>query len=275
LLGAALAIHGCDIGLFGEPCQPPIVRGDPQDQHLDDERYIVIDTGERHEPELNNYDHHQNEDLPAAFLLVAEAMGIRGLMEEAVPWAQFWSTLDRKGPQTAAQQVGVSGNISALINPLGQWPIGHFSASTRVDPHRGSDADSPAADSFYDVLLDIGEQKFEQAVQYQQRRREVEEKLELVTERSPALPQEKIKLAFLEEEPDKKIMRELGVELGLDFSITENTQGGWCLYSYKRSGVDLTEHEVGLEPEFVHPEGFMMVLPSPGRCVDALETIIQ
>jgi uncharacterized UPF0160 family protein len=48
-----------------------IERREPSQDELEDPSIWVIDTGNRHEPEKRNFDHHQSLDCPAGFVLVA------------------------------------------------------------------------------------------------------------------------------------------------------------------------------------------------------------
>lgn len=282
VLACALALHGISRGLYGEPTSPNIIRREPTEKELGREDIFCIDVGRDYSPAKNNYDHHQCSDgsLRASFMLVAEDMGIASLLEEAVPWTEFWDLLDRQGPQDAAEAVGVSGNMSALIDPLGQWVVGKFGQSSKIGAARGSAAPGPGSGCFYNVLLSVGESIFTQAVEYRQKRRRVEEKITVIEEDSPGLDQESVRLAWLDEKPDKQIMREMGVELDLDFSITRS-RDNYALYSYSRSGVDLSEarerelNGLSDEVEFCHPQGFLLVLKTPQECLDALEAIIQ
>lgn len=47
-----------------------LVRAVPYLDELSDPRVLVIDTGERYQPELNNFDHHQDKTLPCASTLL-------------------------------------------------------------------------------------------------------------------------------------------------------------------------------------------------------------
>ncbi len=48
----------------------PLKRVIPNSDELSDPRVLVIDTGERYQPELNNFDHHQDKSLPCASTLL-------------------------------------------------------------------------------------------------------------------------------------------------------------------------------------------------------------
>ena len=53
-----------------------IERREPYTAELDDPNVWVVDIGDRYEPEKRNFDHHQSLDCPAAFVLVAEYLGL-------------------------------------------------------------------------------------------------------------------------------------------------------------------------------------------------------
>ncbi len=63
-----LAVHA-DTGFH-------IERRDPVLVELENPNVWVVDIGDRHEPEKHNFDHHQSLGCPAAFVLVAEYLGL-------------------------------------------------------------------------------------------------------------------------------------------------------------------------------------------------------
>ncbi len=74
-----------------------IERREPVQAELDDPDVWVIDIGYRHEPEKRNFDHHQDPDCPAAFVLVAEYLDILETLS-VLPWWYFKDSVDRFGP---------------------------------------------------------------------------------------------------------------------------------------------------------------------------------
>ncbi|MGB2826787.1 MAG: MYG1 family protein, partial [Dehalococcoidales bacterium] len=74
-----------------------IERREPAQAELDNPSVWVVDIGDRHEPEKRNFDHHQDIDCPAAFILVAEYLGLSETMS-VMPWWHFKDSVDRFGP---------------------------------------------------------------------------------------------------------------------------------------------------------------------------------
>ena len=71
-----------------------IERREPLQTELDNLDVWVVDIGDRHEPEKRNFDHHQDTDCPAAFVLVAEYLGLTETMS-VMPWWHFKDEVDR------------------------------------------------------------------------------------------------------------------------------------------------------------------------------------
>ncbi len=74
-----------------------IERREPAPAELDNPDVWVVDIGDRHEPEKRNFDHHQDTDCPAAFVLVAEYLGLLETMSVMPLW-HFKDEVDRFGP---------------------------------------------------------------------------------------------------------------------------------------------------------------------------------
>ncbi|MFC1984854.1 MYG1 family protein [Chloroflexota bacterium] len=74
-----------------------IERREPVPVDLDDPDVWVVDIGGRHEPGKRNFDHHQDMDCPAAFVLVAGYLGLLETMS-VMPWWHFKDEVDRFGP---------------------------------------------------------------------------------------------------------------------------------------------------------------------------------
>ena len=76
----------------------PMLMGDEHlEIELDNPDVWVVDIGDRHEPEKHNFDHHQSLSCPAAFVLVAEYLGLLETMS-VMPWWNFKDSVDRFGP---------------------------------------------------------------------------------------------------------------------------------------------------------------------------------
>lgn len=103
--GELLAIA---IVLANSNTNPAVYRRNPTQEELEDPDVVVLDIGERYEPHLLNFDHHQmgrDTDPACALSLVATEMGIDEYLRAANKW--YWATevLDSKGPLVLSQML--------------------------------------------------------------------------------------------------------------------------------------------------------------------------
>jgi hypothetical protein len=108
-----------------------IYRRDPTEAELNDKNVLVLDVGMRHEPELNNFDHHQlKRDAPAecALSMYVEELGYTRSFE-LQEWYETTKTLDAKGPFVTARELGLPVFPFELASPtegvMLQW-FGEF-----------------------------------------------------------------------------------------------------------------------------------------------------
>ncbi|GAB5405839.1 MAG: hypothetical protein Aurels2KO_40700 [Aureliella sp.] len=116
----------------------PIQRREPVDEDLVNADICVVDVGERHQPELNNFDHHQfPRDAPpqCALSLVLQNLG---LYEDALafcPWLRPAEWLDTLGPNKAAELMEIPrAALSALNSPIDMTLLKRFSATSEMSP---------------------------------------------------------------------------------------------------------------------------------------------
>lgn len=129
----------------------PIRRREPTDEDLADPSICVVDVGGAHDPELNNFDHHQfPRDAPpiCALSLVLQSMG---LYEDALSfcaWLRPAEWLDTLGPNEAAKLMEIPrAALGALNSPVDMTLLNRFSKHTELNP------DSP----IYQVMCMVGE----------------------------------------------------------------------------------------------------------------------
>ena len=129
----------------------PIQRRDPTDQDLADSSTCVVDIGGAHDPELNNFDHHQfPRDSPplCALSLVLQSMG---LYEDALSfcaWLRPAEWLDTLGPNETAKLMGVPRTaLGELNSPVDITLLNRFAGHTELGP------ESP----IYKVMCMVGE----------------------------------------------------------------------------------------------------------------------
>lgn len=107
-----------------------IERREPLPAEMDDAAVWVVDTGKRYEPEKHNFDHHQSPDCPAAFVLVAEHLGLADALS-IMPWWHFKDGVDRIGPVRASAKYN-AGDALVNRNPVENWLVDRFAAEPQV-----------------------------------------------------------------------------------------------------------------------------------------------
>jgi hypothetical protein len=100
-----------------------VVRRLPTDEELNSPFFLVLDVGERHEPELNNFDHHQiqddgNTEPECAFSLYVQSRRLDKVFE-LQRWYMPTILLDSLGPHYTARAIGISRFPFELIDPFG------------------------------------------------------------------------------------------------------------------------------------------------------------
>ncbi len=126
----------CCVLLATTPC--PIVRREPTDADLADPATAVIDVGHRHEPALNNFDHHQLPDDAAptcALSLVLQHLGLYADARAFCEWLEPAEWFDCRGPNTTAKWLGIERDIVfKLYSPLDGTLLRRFAAATKHSP---------------------------------------------------------------------------------------------------------------------------------------------
>ena len=116
----------------------PIERREPTPADLASPCVCVIDVGHRHEPALNNYDHHQfPADHPpiCALSLVLQQLGLYEDAREFCDWLEVAEWFDCRGPVDTAARLGVERTVlSKLISPIDLTLLRRFAGATRHEP---------------------------------------------------------------------------------------------------------------------------------------------
>lgn len=104
-----------------------IERRDPRPEELDDPATWVIDIGNRHEPALLNFDHHQDLDLPSSFVLVARHLGLHERLSRNI-WWDYKDRIDRFGPYQVAEEMQTA-TLKPTFSPFEEWFLEEFEKS--------------------------------------------------------------------------------------------------------------------------------------------------
>lgn len=117
---------------------PVVHRRNPTQEELGNPYVVVGDVGERHEPELSNFDHHQfdRDHAPAcALTLLLEDMTIYDESLRGFRWLDSTEKFDSKGPFFVANEIGIEWNkiSDATFSPIEEVILHMFSKLTEVN----------------------------------------------------------------------------------------------------------------------------------------------
>jgi hypothetical protein len=211
-----------------------IERRQPAQTELDDPGVWVVDTGGRYEAGKLNFDHHQSLDCPAAFVIVADHLGLLETLC-VLPWWRFKDSVDRFGPVRASRQYG-AGDDLVNRNPVEDWLVARFAAEPQA---------------VLSLLKSYGTQMIEYA---QRLRRQIDfwrASRRVVIAGVPALIGETRESLGLEE------FRKLEKSPPDIIISLDSLSQGWRLFRYEGVAVDFTRISNCPEIAFVHKTGFL------------------
>jgi len=229
-----------------------IKRRNPTAAELDNRNVWVLDVGGRHEPENNNYDHHQ-ANLPCTIVLLNESLKL-GL--EFFEWYDFTNIFDTKGPRAAFKSIDRRPH-PALISPVEKILIDVI--SSRVEIYRD--------EAITDTLLSIGNKLLSDAAEYIY----LKKRLEKVPPSTQApeytnkiignvsvliIKEEAIVLSAAYVRVSNDLARDMNADLIMAPCIDRETHklsGGWTFFRTNDTSVDLSK----LKGEFAHRGGFL------------------
>lgn len=107
--------------IFPQLLDVPVVRSRPTDEELNDPSVLVIDCGERYQPELNNFDHHQDTELSCSARLLWEYFYPEEtevqLHTKRIMDATFFRSIDR---HDRGRAFGGGNSISSVISSMNE-----------------------------------------------------------------------------------------------------------------------------------------------------------
>ncbi|MEI6106780.1 MAG: MYG1 family protein [Opitutae bacterium] len=116
----------------------PIVRREPKPEDLASTSVCVVDVGHRHEPERNNFDHHQlPKDHPptCSLSLVLQHLDLYEDARQFCDWLETAEWFDCRGLVTTAQWLGTEpAVVSKLISPIDVTLLRRFALAKRIEP---------------------------------------------------------------------------------------------------------------------------------------------
>lgn len=122
----------CSLVMANDPKVRILHRRNPTEDELNDPKVYCIDVGMRYEPELNNFDHHQEDDnLPegkSSASLVAAHLGIDTSL---FPWWEGVDRMDCTGPFQTANWIGTTwDDLRKVQSPISTFMLREFAQPT-------------------------------------------------------------------------------------------------------------------------------------------------
>lgn len=112
------------LALVDEPFT--IERRQPTDEEIGDSDVWVVDVGLNYDPNLKNFDHHQDAESDCSFVLVADFLGVKSLLEK-IPWWNVMNKLDTKGPTYVVKEMNLTTEeFLSLGSPLEKFMLDKF-----------------------------------------------------------------------------------------------------------------------------------------------------
>jgi len=104
-----------------------ILRLDPTEAEINDPQVIVADIGRVYDPERRCFDHHQDAELPASFVLVLQYLGLWEGFRDCFPWAEYMSKMDTRGPNATLMEYDIRPDAADIIqNPIVGFVLSSF-----------------------------------------------------------------------------------------------------------------------------------------------------
>jgi hypothetical protein len=211
-----------------------VERREPTSAELDNPDIWVVDTGNRHEPEKHNFDHHQSLECPAAFVMVAEYLGLAETMS-VMPWWYFKDEVDRFGPVKSSVKYH-AGDDLVNRNPVESWFVARFASEP--------EASLPLLKSFGTQLIEEARKLKTQIDFWKSSKR-------LIIAGVPAMIGETRESAGLEE------FRRLDKNPPDIVISMDSREKGWRLFRFDGTNVDFSRIADCPEIAFAHKSGFL------------------
>tara|TARA_B100000035_G_scaffold219548_1_gene188375 strand:+ start:4150 stop:5010 length:861 start_codon:yes stop_codon:yes gene_type:complete len=247
----------CSVLLSNHPVS--IFRRDPTEQELEDPEVAVVDIGHQHDPELNNFDHHQlprDHEPTCALSLVLQKFEIYEDTKEFCSWLETTEWFDCRGPHDTAEWLGVDREAMAKLNsPL---DVTMFQAFAKQKEHH-------SGEPVWEVMKMMGTDLVSYVVNLRSRMNQVAEHEEIWELGDGDQP---MKVAFVPR-TDPPIedasgglawrVKELGLEEDVVAMVYPDSRGeGYGMRRYNDSPVvDFSKLSEEPEVHFTHNRGFI------------------
>jgi hypothetical protein len=139
----------CSVLLALHPVR--VLRREPTSADLSDPAICVVDVGHAHDPERNNFDHHQlPKDHPptCSLSLVLQQLGLYEDARQFCDWLEPAEWFDSRGLVTTGKWLGVTPDVLTKLNsPIDITLLRRFALTKQIEP----------GDPLWEVMQMIGE----------------------------------------------------------------------------------------------------------------------
>lgn len=252
-----------------------ILRQEATDQELKDPQVVVVDVGHRHEPQLNNFDHHQfprDAEPTCSLSLVLSKLGIYEDARSFCPWLEVAEWFDCRGPNDTADWLGLDREVVGKLNsPIDITILQGFAKQTEHNP----------GEPIWEVMQMIGKELVEYITGLRGRIDEVS-KIEEVWELKHGDEGFKVIFAPRTDPSIEEVSGALGwrvKELGLEDEVyvmvyPDGRGQGYGMKRFNdREEIDFSRIEKESDVRFAHARGFIAKVEAVG--IDRLKELIM
>ena len=252
-----------------------ILRQEATDQDLSDPQVVVVDVGHRHEPQLNNFDHHQfprDAEPTCSLSLVLSKLGIYEDARSFCPWLEVAEWFDCRGPNDTADWLGLDREVVGKLNsPIDITILQRFAKQTEHNP----------GEPIWEVMQMIGKELIEYITGLRGRIDEVS-KIEEVWDLKHGDEEFKVIFAPRTDPSIEEVSGALGwrvKELGLEDEVyvmvyPDGRGQGYGMKRFNdREEVDFSRIEKESDVRFAHARGFIAKVEAVG--FDRLKELIM
>ena len=252
-----------------------ILRQEATDQELKDPQVVVVDVGHRHEPQLNNFDHHQfprDAEPTCSLSLVLSKLGIYEDARSFCPWLEVAEWFDCRGPNDTADWLGLDREVVGKLNsPIDITILQAFAKQTEHNP----------GEPIWEVMQMMGKELIEYITGLRGRIDEVS-KIEEVWKLKHGDEEFKVIFAPRTDPSIEEVSGALGwrvKELGLEDEVyvivyPDGRGQGYGMKRFNdREEIDFSRIEKESDVRFAHARGFIAKVEAVG--IDRLKELIM
>ena len=252
-----------------------ILRQEATDQELKDPQVVVVDVGHRHEPQLNNFDHHQfprDAEPTCSLSLVLSKLGIYEDARSFCPWLEVAEWFDCRGPNDTADWLGLDREVVGKLNsPIDITILQAFAKQTEHNP----------GEPIWEVMQMMGKELIEYITGLRGRIDEVS-KIEEVWKLKHGGEEFKVIFARRTDPSIEEVSGALGwrvKELGLEDEVyvivyPDGRGQGYGMKRFNdREEIDFSRIEKESDVRFAHARGFIAKVEAVG--IDRLKELIM